>query len=231
MVGSVSTDHSHGWIRTRAGCSEEEDEEGGGAASRDEGLTDDDDDDGLSPTGFRAEESAGSLCRKQEVNEHDGLCEINKSIQTADHLLIGGVALGFRDHRSLLDHLVRFGRTSCSTKHQPIKHLVLEAGVLILWREDLSLWWNYTNSDSEEVTSQTCERGRADKLGLAAARVDDVLLDQVAGDLHHRVKRTLQDLLRPITDQLTRRLRHFLFIRLHEFSQLSLRKRKRGGGR
>lgn len=47
-----------------------------------------------------------------------------------------------------------------------------------------------------------------------------MLLDQVSSDLHHRVKRALQDLLSPITDQLTRCLRHFLFVGLDQLSQL-----------
>ena len=54
-----------------------------------------------------------------------------------------------------------------------------------------------------------------------------MLLDQVASDLYHRVERTLQDLLRPIADQFTCRLRHFLFVRLDQFSQLRLETKRR----
>lgn len=70
----------------------------------------------------------------------------------------------------------------------------------------------------------TCEGSRGHQVGLAAARVHDVLLDQVASDLHHRVEGTLQDLLRPIADELARRLRHFLFVGLHQLSQLRLQR-------
>lgn len=49
-----------------------------------------------------------------------------------------------------------------------------------------------------------------------------MLLDQVPSDFHHRVKRTLQDLLSPIADQLACCLRHFLFVRLDQLSQLGL---------
>ena len=66
----------------------------------------------------------------------------------------------------------------------------------------------------------TCKCSGRNELGLAAAGVDNVLLDQVASDLHNRVKRTLQDLLRPITDKLARCLCHFLFVGLDQFSQL-----------
>lgn len=55
-----------------------------------------------------------------------------------------------------------------------------------------------------------------------------MLLDQVPSDLHHRVEGTLQDLLRPIADQLARRLCHFLFVRLDQLSQLRL-DTQRGG--
>lgn len=51
-----------------------------------------------------------------------------------------------------------------------------------------------------------------------------MLLDEVPSDLHHRVERTLQDLLRPITDELTRRFGHFLIICLDQLSQLRLEK-------
>lgn len=47
-----------------------------------------------------------------------------------------------------------------------------------------------------------------------------MLLDQVPSNLHHCIKRALQDLLSPITDKLTRRLRHFLFVRLDQLGQL-----------
>lgn len=73
---------------------------------------------------------------------------------------------------------------------------------------------------------QTCKCSGGDQLGLAAARVDDVLLDKVASDLHHRVEWTLQDLLRPITDQLARRLCHFLFVGLDQLGQLRLEEKK-----
>lgn len=72
---------------------------------------------------------------------------------------------------------------------------------------------------------QTCERSGRDELGLVAARVDDVLLDQVASDLYHRVEGSLQDLLGPVTDQLAGRLRHFLFVGLDQLGQLRLETR------
>lgn len=73
-----------------------------------------------------------------------------------------------------------------------------------------------------DTHTQTCERGGGHELSLTTARVDDVLLDQVASDLHHRVERALQDLLRPVTNQLARRLCHFLFVGLDQLGELRL---------
>lgn len=77
-----------------------------------------------------------------------------------------------------------------------------------------------------ERLRHTCERSRGHQLSLAAARVHNVLLDQVASDLHHRVEGTLQDLLRPVADQLTRRLRHFLLVGLDQLRQLGLQTKR-----
>lgn len=68
----------------------------------------------------------------------------------------------------------------------------------------------------------TCHRGRSDEFSLAAAWVNDVLLHKKTGDLDHCVKGTLEDLLGPITDELTSRLRHLLLVGLHQLRQLRL---------
>lgn len=79
-----------------------------------------------------------------------------------------------------------------------------------------------TEHSMMETLRLTCHSGRSDKFSLAAARIDDVLLHKKTGDLDHCVKGTLEDLLGPITDELTSRLRHLLLVGLHQLRQLRL---------